>query len=152
MGGLLHARLSSLGLIKKDELNERIKMSKAKILVVEDEWIIANDIKDSLVELGYRVTAIAASGDEALARVEEELPDLVLMDIVLKGPMTGIETAQTIIARHDIPIIYLTAYDNQFLVDKAKQTYHFGYLLKPFKDRELHIAIDTALHRKRQER
>lgn len=127
-------------------------MSKAKILVVEDEWIIANDIKDSLVELGYRVTAIAASGDEALARVEEELPDLVLMDIVLKGPMTGIETAQTIIARHDIPIIYLTAYDNQFLVDKAKQTYHFGYLLKPFKDRELHIAIDTALHRKRQER
>jgi two-component system, response regulator PdtaR len=127
-------------------------MSKAKILVVEDEWIIANDIKDSLVELGYRVTAIAASGEDALARIEEEVPDLVLMDIVLKGQMNGIETARAIIATRDIPIIYLTAYDNQFLVDKAKQTEHFGYLLKPFKDRELHIAIDMALHRKRQER
>jgi len=124
---------------------------KAKILVVEDEWIVANDIKDSLVEMGYRVTAIAASGEEALARVEEELPDLILMDIVLKGEMNGIATAQAIWALHDIPVIYLTAYDNQLLVDQAKQTDNFGYLLKPFKSRELHIAIDMALHRKRQE-
>jgi two-component system, response regulator PdtaR len=127
-------------------------MSRAKILVVEDEWIIANDIKDSLIEMGYRVSAIAASGEDALARVEEDPPDLVLMDIVLKGQMNGIETARAIRARRDIPVIYLTAYDNQFLVDKAKQTDHSGYLLKPFKDRELHIAIDMALHRKQQER
>ncbi len=123
-------------------------MSRAKILVVEDEWIIANDIKDSLIELDYRVTAIASSGEDALARVEEDPPDLVLMDIVLKGAMNGIETARAIRARRDIPVIYLTAYDNQFLVDQAKQTENFGYLLKPFKDRELHIAIDMALHRK----
>ena len=125
---------------------------KPKILVVEDEWIIANDIKDGLVEMGYRVTAIAASGEEALARVEEEPPDLVLMDIVLRGKLNGIETARAIRARHDIPVIYLTAYDNQVLVNEAKQTDSFGYLLKPFKNRELHIAIDMALHKKQQER
>ncbi|MEJ2033506.1 MAG: response regulator [Deltaproteobacteria bacterium] len=125
---------------------------KPKILVVEDEWIIANDIKDSLAEMGYRVTAIAASGEDAIARVEEELPDLILMDIVLKGKMNGIETTRAIRARHDIPVIYLTAYDNQFLVNQAKQTDNFGYLLKPFKVRELNIAIDMALHKKQQER
>lgn len=125
-------------------------MSKAKIMVVEDEWIIANDIKDCLVDMGYWVTAIAASGEDALARVEEDPPDLILMDIVLKGAMNGIETARAIRAKRDIPVIYLTAYDNQFLVDQAKQTENFGYLLKPFKDRELHIAIDMALHRKQQ--
>lgn len=126
-------------------------MSKAKILVVEDEWIIANDIKDSLINMGYRVSAIAASSEDALARVEECPPDLVLMDIVLKGQKNGIETAREIRARHDIPIIYLTAYDNQCLVDQAKQTDNYAYLLKPFKDRELHIAIDVALHKKKQE-
>lgn len=126
-------------------------MRKARILVVEDEWIIANDIKDTLIDLGYRVSAIAASCEEALALVEEEPPDLVLMDIVLKGDKNGIETAMEIRGRYDIPVIYLTAYDNQFLVDQAKQTDNYGYLLKPFKDRELDIAIDMALHRKQQE-
>lgn len=123
---------------------------KERILVVEDEWIIANDIKDSLAEMGYRVTAIASSGEDALAKVEEEPPDLVLMDIVLKGEMTGIATAQAIRARRDIPVIFLTAYDNQYMVDQAKKIDSSGYLLKPFKDRELHIAIDMALHKKQQ--
>ncbi len=123
---------------------------KEKILVVEDEWIIANDIKDSLADMGYRVTAIASSGEDALAKVEEEPPDLVLMDIVLKGEMTGIATAQAIRARRDIPVIFLTAYDNQYMVDQAKKIDSSGYLLKPFKDRELHIAIDMALHKKQQ--
>ena len=123
---------------------------KAKILVVEDEWIIANDIKDSLVEMGYRVTAIASSGEEAMASVEEEEPDLMLMDIVLKGKMTGIDTARTIRARRNIPVIFLTAYDNQYMVDEAKKIDNSGYLLKPFKDRELDIAIEMALHKKEQ--
>ena len=123
---------------------------KAKILVVEDEWIIANDIKDSLVDMGYRVTGIASSGEEAMARAEEEAPDLMLMDIVLKGDMTGIDTARAIRKRLDIPVIFLTAYDNQFMVDQAKQIPNSGYLLKPFKDRELDIAIDMALHKKQQ--
>ena len=125
---------------------------KAKILVVEDEWIIANDIKDILVEMGYRVTAIASSGEEAMARVEEDPPDLMLMDIVLKGKMTGIDTAQAIRARRDIPVIFLTAYDNQCMVDQAKEIDNSGYLLKPFKDRELDIAIEMALHKKQQSR
>lgn len=122
-------------------------MSKAKILVVEDEWIIANDIKDSLISMGYMVSGIAASSEEAMARVEECRPDLVLMDIVLKGDKNGIETVKDIRARYDIPVIYLTAYDNQCLVDQAKLTDSHGYLLKPFKDRELHIAIELALHK-----
>lgn len=125
---------------------------KAKILVVEDEWIIANDIKDILVEMGYRVTAIASSGEEAMARVEEDPPDLMLMDIVLKGKMTGIDTAHAIRARRDIPVIFLTAYDNQCMVDQAKEIDNSGYLLKPFKDRELDIAIEMALHKKQQSR
>lgn len=125
---------------------------KAKILVVEDEWIIANDIKDSLVEMGYRVTGIASSAEEAMASVEEEQPDLMLMDIVLKGEKTGIDAARAIRAGHDIPVIFLTAYDNQYMVDQAKKINHSGYLLKPFKDRELDIAIDMALHKKQQPR
>lgn len=125
---------------------------KAKILVVEDEWIIANDIKDSLVDMGYRVTAIASSGEEAMARAKEEAPDLMLMDIVLKGDMTGIDTARAIRKSLDIPVIFLTAYDNQIMVDQAKQIPNSGYLLKPFKDRELDIAIDMALHKKQQGR
>lgn len=123
-------------------------MSRSKILVVEDEWIIANDVKDSLIGMGYMVSGIAASCDEALARVEECRPDLVLMDIVLKGDKNGIETYKEIRSRYDIPVIYLTAYDNQFLVDQAKLTDNHGYLLKPFKDRELHIAIEMALARR----
>lgn len=123
-------------------------MSKAKILVVEDEWIIANDVKDSLISMGYMVSGIAASSDEALERVEECRPDLVLMDIVLKGQKNGIETVKDIRARYDIPVIYLTAYDNQYLIDQAKTTDNHGYLLKPFKDRELHIAIEMALARR----
>lgn len=123
---------------------------KAKILVVEDEWIIANDIKDSLVEMGYRVTGIASSGEEAMARVEEEEPDLMLMDIVLKGKMSGIDAARAIRAHRNIPVIFLTAYDNQFMVDDAKKIDNAGYLLKPFKERELDIAIEMALHKKQQ--
>lgn len=123
---------------------------KAKILVVEDEWIIANDLKDSLVEMGYRVTGIASSGEEAMASVEEEEPDLMLMDIVLKGKMSGIDAARVIRAHRKIPVIFLTAYDNQFMVDDAKKIDNSGYLLKPFKERELDIAIEMALHKKQQ--
>ncbi|MBU0675849.1 MAG: response regulator [Proteobacteria bacterium] len=122
-------------------------MGKVKIMVVEDEWIIANDIKNSLVDQGFMVTSIAASGEDAILRAEEDLPDLVLMDIMLQGEMNGIETAREIRGRFGIPIIYLTAYENKYLVEQAKQTDHYGYLLKPFKDRELQIAIEMALHR-----
>ncbi len=122
-------------------------LEKPRILIVEDEWIIANDIKDSLVEMGYRVSGIASSADEALAAAASEGPDLVLMDIVLKGDRDGIDAAREIHERFDIPVIYLTAYVNEYLVEKAKDSEHFGYLVKPFRERELDIAIRMALHK-----
>ena len=125
-------------------------MKRPKIMVVEDEWIIANDIKNCLVDLGYMVSSIVATGEEAIEQAGQDGPDLILMDIMLKGEMNGIEAAKVIRHRYSIPIIYLTAYDNQYLVEQAKQTDNYGYLLKPFKDRELHIAIDLALHKDRK--
>lgn len=120
---------------------------RPRIMVVEDEWIIANDIKNCLIDLGYMVTAIAATGQEAVEKAVADKPDLVLMDIMLKGEMNGIEAAKEIRKVQTTPVIFLTAYDNQYLVEQAKQTENYGYLLKPFKDRELHIAIDMALHK-----
>lgn len=126
-------------------------MKRPRIMIVEDEWIIANDIKNCLVELGYMVTAIVATGQEAVEKAGADQPDLILMDIMLKGEMNGIEAAREIGKRQRTPVIYLTAYDNQYLVEQAKQTVNYGYLLKPFKDRELHIAIDLALHKAAKE-
>lgn len=123
-------------------------MEYKKILIVEDEWIIANDIKDALMEAGYKITGISASGDDAISQVKNDQPDLILMDVVLQGDLTGIETAKMISARYDIPIIFLSAYDNHFLIEQAKQTDNYGYLLKPFNSKELKIAIELALHKK----
>ena len=122
-------------------------MKRPRIMIVEDEWIIANDIKNCLIDLGYMVTSIVATGQEAIDQAASDQPDLILMDIMLKGEMNGIEAARQIARKQRIPVIYLTAFDNQYLVEQAKQTENYGYLLKPFKDRELHIAIDLALHR-----
>lgn len=122
-------------------------MAKARIMVVEDEWIIANDIKDCLIDMGYAISDIVASGEEAISKTKDKTPDLVLMDIVLQGELDGIETAKIIQDKYKIPIIYLTANDNQYLVDNAKETDHYGYLLKPFSEKELRIAIDLALHK-----
>jgi CheY-like chemotaxis protein len=120
-------------------------------MIVEDEWIIANDIKNCLVDLGYMVTSIVATGQEAVTAAAADKPDLILMDIMLRGEMNGIDAAREIRKKQRLPIIYLTAYDNQYLVEQAKQTENYGYLLKPFKDRELHIAIDLALHKAAKE-
>jgi CheY-like chemotaxis protein len=126
-------------------------MKRPRIMIVEDEWIIANDIKNCLVDLGYMVTSIVATGQEAVTAAAADKPDLILMDIMLRGDMNGIDAAREIRKKQRLPIIYLTAYDNQYLVEQAKQTENYGYLLKPFKDRELHIAIDLALHKAAKE-
>jgi len=126
-------------------------MKRPRIMIVEDEWIIANDIKNCLVDLGYMVTSIVATGADAVAAAAADQPDLILMDIMLRGEMNGIDAAREIRKKQRLPIIYLTAYDNQYLVEQAKQTDNYGYLLKPFKDRELHIAIDLALHKATKE-
>ncbi len=122
------------------------------ILIVEDERIAAEDIQESLEHLGYTVCAVASSGKEALKKAEKTAPDLALVDIVLKGTMDGIETAQTIRSQHDIPVIYLTAYDDEDTLHRAKLTEPHGYLLKPFKERELHTTIEMALHKHEMEK
>jgi len=124
-----------------------------KILVVEDERAIARDLKESLEHLGYRVPAIASSSAQAIAQVETYQPDLILMDIVLEdSDCDGIETAQEIRDRFRIPVIYLTAYATSAILERAKATDPFGYLLKPFRERDLWVAVETALKRYHLER
>ena len=122
-------------------------MSKVKILIVEDENIVAMHIKHKVESLGYQVTAITPSGEEAMEQVAKSSPDLVLMDIVLKGQMDGIETAKKIRDAYDIPVVYLTAYSDESTLKRAKIAEPFGYLIKPFEDRELHSAIEVALYK-----
>jgi response regulator RpfG family c-di-GMP phosphodiesterase len=122
-------------------------VNSGKIMVVEDEWIVADQLCNNLKELGYMVCATASTGEEAIRNVEEDRPDLVLMDIVLKSKMDGIEAAERITSQFDIPVIYLTAYTNQEYIERAKQTKPFGYLVKPFKQKELYANIEMALHK-----
>ncbi len=123
-----------------------------RVLIVEDERIVAEDIKNSLESLGYTVCAVASTGMEALKKVGEAHPDAVLMDIILRGKMDGIEAASRIRFQYDIPVIYLTAYDDQRMVGRAKETEPYGYVVKPFKEGELHAAIETAIYKHRTER
>lgn len=127
-------------------------MSAARIIVIEDESIVAKDIQNSLRKMGYEVPAIVSSGEDALARLSESVPDLVLMDIMLKGQMDGIETAEIIRSRFGIPVVYLTAYTDDNTLKRAKVSDAFGYLLKPFEDRELRITIEMALYKHQMER
>jgi len=126
-------------------------MSNVKILVVEDESIVAMDIKHRAEGLGYSVTGITPSGEGAIQKAAETLPDLVLMDIVLKGDMDGVEAAQKIRDTLDIPVVYLTAYSDEKTLKRAKVTEPFGYIIKPFEDRELHSAVEVALYKHKME-
>ncbi|MGB9870023.1 MAG: methanogen output domain 1-containing protein [Methanothermobacter sp.] len=118
---------------------------------MEDESIVAMDIKHRAEGLGYRVVGMAASGEEAIKLAREEKPDLVLMDIVLKGEMDGIEAAEVIREEMNIPVVYLTAYSDEKTLSRAKLTGPFGYIIKPFEDRELHSAIEVALYKHRMD-
>ncbi len=120
---------------------------KKQILIVEDERVSAEDIKMSLQRLGYFVSGIAVSGEEAVKKAEEMHPDLVLMDIVLKGEMDGIEAASAISSRLDTPVVYLTAHADKKTLARAKITEPFGYILKPFDDKDLQTNIEMALYK-----
>ncbi len=122
-------------------------MEKKSILIVEDEQIPAVDLKDILISFGYRVTGIAPSGEQAIEMVDEEAPDLILMDVRLAGKLTGIEAAEQILLRHSIPIIYLTAYADPELVERAKKTRPYGYLIKPYDERGIRTEIEIALYK-----
>lgn len=122
-------------------------MAKPKILIVEDENIVAKDIQNSLKKLGYIVPSIISSGEKAIEEAQDLRPDLILMDIMLKGDMTGIEAANIIKERYDIPVIFLTAYADENTLNKAKISEPYGYIIKPFKDNDLQTTIEMALYK-----
>ena len=124
----------------------------ARILITEDEGIVAADIEDRLRSLGYQVTATCSSGAEALKKVEETKPDLVMMDIMIQGDMDGIETGAIIRSKFKLPVIYLTAYSDDATFERAKITEPFGYLIKPFEEKELRVNIEMALYKHRMEK
>ena len=121
-------------------------MANAGILIVEDQQVIAEEIKRRLMNLGYSVLGIACCGEEAVALVDRVVPDLVLMDIVIEGGMDGVETADRIQSRHDIPVVYLTAHADDATLRRARLTGPLGYLIKPFREKELHATVETALY------
>ncbi|MBI4946646.1 MAG: LytTR family transcriptional regulator DNA-binding domain-containing protein [Bacteroidetes bacterium] len=126
-------------------------MNKTGILVVEDENIVAKDIKQSLKKLGYEVLGICATGEDAISQAERTKPNLVLMDIMLKGEMSGIESADYIKQKLNIPIIFLTAYADSSTLSKAKVTEPYGYIIKPFKEIDLQTNIEIALYKHEKE-
>ena len=125
---------------------------RPKILIVEDNAIVAADIKTRIDKMGYQVTDCVTRGENALESVSGRVPDLILMDIKLKGKMSGIETASSIRASRDIPVIYLTSYSDDETLEQAKLTDPYGYIIKPFEDQELRTAIEISLHKHQAER
>jgi PAS domain S-box-containing protein len=117
------------------------------ILIVEDERIVAEDLKETLKNFGYHVVAIAVSGEMAIEKVDELHPEFILMDIHLAGTMNGIEAAEKILKHHDIPLIFLTAFADKELVSRAKLAGPYGYILKPYDEQELRISIEIALYK-----
>ena len=121
--------------------------TSVKILVVEDEMIIGAKISMQLTSLGYEVTGILPRGDEALLHLEQNKPDIVLLDIQLKGTMDGIETAKQIHQKHQIPVIYVTANSDDATFNRAKTTRPFAFISKPFKQLDLQRAIELTISR-----
>ncbi len=122
-------------------------MTPTKILIVEDEYIIAGHIQMSLEKMGYLTCALVSSGEQAIREAEKEKPDLVMMDIMLKGKIDGIKAANHIKNHLNIPVVYLTAYADEEILKRAKVTEPFGFLVKPFQYKELYSTIEMALHK-----
>jgi PAS domain S-box-containing protein len=127
-------------------------MPKIKILVVEDESLVAKDIQNMLLGLGYEVLDVLSTGEEAIAALDRSDPDLVLMDIVLKGEIDGIVAAERIWETYEVPVIYLTAYADETTLARAKVTEPFGYILKPFDERELQTTIEMAFYKAKMDK
>lgn len=127
-------------------------VTSSSILIVEDERIVAKDIQQSLRSIGHDAFSIASSATEALSQIQERRPDLVLMDIRIKGARDGIETADIIRKQFGIPIVYLTSHADEATIERARSTNPFGYLLKPVKIAELRVAVELAAHKARAEK
>jgi CheY-like chemotaxis protein/DNA-binding PadR family transcriptional regulator len=123
----------------------------SKILVVDDEAIITMQLEERLTLMGYTVAGMAASGEDAVNKARRIHPDLVLMDIVMPGKMNGIEAAKIITAELDIPVVFVTSYADDVIIEKAKSVQPYGYIVKPFNELEIKAAIEVALFRKAAE-
>jgi PAS domain S-box-containing protein len=121
-------------------------MEKVKILIVEDEAIIAMEIENQLQSLGYEITSIVDTGEKAIKKAEEDKPDIILMDIRIKGEMDGIDTAHAIRSQFGIPVIFSTAYLDEDRIERTKITMPFGYVLKPIQERDLRVTTEMALY------
>ena len=127
-------------------------MKKTKIFITEDEFIVSQNLKNKLITLGYDVIGTASSGEEALEKIKDNQPDLILMDIMLSGKMDGIDTANIVKQNFNIPLIFLTAYSSKEIYQRAEITEPYAYILKPFEERELEINISIALYKHETER
>jgi PAS domain S-box-containing protein len=127
-------------------------MKKLQLLLVEDESLVAKDIVNMVRSLGYSVLAVVSTGEEAIALAEKSQPDIVLMDIVLKGEVDGIEAARRIWEEFSIPVVYLTAYADEATLQRAKVTEPFGYIIKPFDERELQTTIEMAFFKSQMDK
>jgi PAS domain S-box-containing protein len=122
-------------------------VEKARIMVVEDEAVISMEIQDRLTKMGHSICATAVSGEEAVCVATDRRPDLILMDVQLRGEADGVQAAKQIRDKIEIPVIYLTAFADDSTVERARQTEPFGYLIKPFSEKELYAAIEMALYK-----
>lgn len=144
--------LKSVLLLKTIKFQENLKtdylrIMKAKILIVEDEVLIAEDIKYNLEELGHTVIGIVMNGDRALDTIANPNIDLVLLDINIKGSLSGIDLAQIIKEKYNVPYVFLTASTDDYTLNRAKNTLPYGYIVKPFNALDLKVNIDIALHK-----
>jgi diguanylate cyclase (GGDEF)-like protein/PAS domain S-box-containing protein len=126
-------------------------MERVRILIVEDEGLIARDIENMVKNAGYEVCGVAQSGEEAIEKAESFQPDLILMDIILPGEMDGVEAAEIIRDRCGLPVIYLTAHTDETTLQRAKLTEPLGYTLKPVEPKELMTVIEVALYKHKME-
>ena len=123
----------------------------SKILVVEDEAIILLQLEEILHAIGYTVAGLAASGEDAVEKARRLKPDLVLMDIVMPGRMNGIEAAKIITEELDIPVVFVTSYADDTIIEKAKSVKPYGYIVKPFNELVIKVTVEVALFRKTSE-
>ncbi|UUX93128.1 sensor histidine kinase [Methanoplanus endosymbiosus] len=127
-------------------------MENISLLLVEDEDVVALPLEKTLQSMGYVITGRVKSGEDALKHLEDSYPDLIMMDIHLEGEMDGIEAAEEIISRYEIPVIYITADSDHDTLERVKRTAPFGYILKPFSPESLNLGIDIAIYRHRMEK
>ena len=128
-----------------------MESNNINVYIVEDESIVAKDIQNSLKKLGYNVLGISNNGADAIKNIVDLEPDIVLMDIMIKGTMTGIDVAEVIKKEYNIPVIFLTAYADESTLAKAKITEPYGYILKPFKEIDLHSTIEMAIYKHKKD-